>query len=88
MLCGLDLWFSPPREIAIVGSVDSPVARTALAGFEPRTVVAVGRSGEVPLLEGKELVDGKPAIYLCERFACRAPITDAAAFATLTTTPG
>jgi len=29
-------------------------------------------------LAGKGLVDGKPAVYLCERFACGAPITDPA----------
>jgi len=81
MLCGLELWLSPPREIAIVGSVSSPVARAALAGFDPRAVVAVGSTDEVPLLEGKELVDGKPAVYICERFACQAPITDPAALA-------
>ncbi|MGH3134457.1 MAG: thioredoxin domain-containing protein [Gaiellaceae bacterium] len=80
-LCGLDLWFGPPREIAIVGPVGSPVARAALAGFEPRTVVAVGPSDEVPLLAGKGFVDGKPAVYVCERFACRAPVTDPAALA-------
>jgi uncharacterized protein YyaL (SSP411 family) len=32
----------------------------------------------VPLLEGKELVDGKPAVYVCERFVCERPITSAA----------
>jgi uncharacterized protein YyaL (SSP411 family) len=74
-LCGLHLWFSPPREIAIAGPADSPVARAALAPFQPDTVVAVGPSDEVPLLAGKGLVDGAPAVYLCERFACQAPIT-------------
>jgi len=86
MLCGLDLWFSPPREIAIVGAVDSPVARAALAGFEPRTVVAVGPGEGVPLLEGKALVDGKPAVYVCERFVCQRPFTDAADLGVLTST--
>jgi len=75
-LCGLDLWFSPPREIAIVGAVDSPVARAALAPFQPRTVVAAGPSEEVPLLAGKKLVDGRPAVYVCERFACKTPVTE------------
>jgi hypothetical protein len=77
-LCGLDLHLSPPREIAIAGPVGSPVARAALAPFQPRTVVAVGPSEEIPLLAGKGLVDGKPAVYVCERFACRAPVTSVA----------
>jgi uncharacterized protein len=76
MLCGLDLWLSPPREIAIVGPVDAPVARAALASFDPRAVVAVGPSDEVPLLDGKGLVGGKPAVYVCERFVCKAPVTE------------
>jgi uncharacterized protein len=77
-LCALDLWLAPPREIAIVGAVESPVARAALAPFVPTTVVAVGPADGVPLLEGKALVEGRPAVYLCERFACQAPVTDAA----------
>ena len=78
-LCALDLHLSPPRELAIVGPVDSEVARAAL-----RAVAAEhGRRGraaddEVPLLAGKTLVDGKPAVYVCERFACRRPVTDPA----------
>ena len=75
-LCALDLWLAPPREIAIAGSVDSPVARSALAPFAPNTVVAVGPADGVPLLAGKGLVGGKPAVYVCERFACRAPVTE------------
>jgi uncharacterized protein YyaL (SSP411 family) len=75
-LCALDLHLSLPRELAVVGPVDSPVARAALQPFQPNAVVAVGPAGGVPLLEGKGLVDGKPAVYVCERFACRAPVTD------------
>ena len=77
-LCALDLWLSPPREIAIVGPAESAVARAALAPFAPNTVAAFGPADGVPLLEGKALVDGKPAVYVCERFACQAPVTDPA----------
>jgi uncharacterized protein YyaL (SSP411 family) len=76
MLCGIDLWLSAPRELAIVGDVEAPVARRALEPFQPQTVVAVGPSADVPLLAGKGLVDGRPAVYVCERFVCRAPVTE------------
>jgi hypothetical protein len=78
-LCALDLHFSPPREIAVVGSPDDAVARAALAGYDPNAVVAFGPSDDVPLLQGKGPVDDKPAVYVCERFACQAPVTDPAA---------
>jgi len=77
-LCGLDLWLSPPREIAIAGEVGAPVARAALAPFRPNAVAAVGPSEEVPLLAGKGLVEGRTAVYVCERFVCQAPVTDPA----------
>ena len=75
-LCALDLHLSPPRELAIVGGPDANVARAALRAFDPNTVVVFGPADDVPLLVGKTLVDGKPAVYVCERFACRAPATD------------
>ena len=77
-LCTLDLHLALPRELAIVGDVRAPVARAALEPFAPSTVVAVGPSDEVPLLAGKALVDGSTAVYVCERFACRAPVTQPA----------
>jgi len=78
-LCALDLHFSPPREIAVIGPTDAEVARAALAPFEPNAVIAFGPSEEVPLLQGKGFVDGHPAVYVCENFACQAPVVEAAA---------
>ena len=77
-LCALDLHLSAPRELAILGGPDSEVAGAALRGFDPNAVVAFGPADDVPLLEGKTLVEGKPAVYVCERFACQAPATDPA----------
>ncbi|MGE5689483.1 MAG: thioredoxin domain-containing protein [Pseudomonadota bacterium] len=80
-LVGLHLHLTPSRELAVVGPVASEIARSALAPWAPTTVVAVGPAEDVPLLAGKGLVDGRPAVYVCERFACRAPETDPQAFA-------
>ena len=78
LLCALDLHFSPPREIAVLGKSDE-LRGAALAGFQPTTVFAFAEepTDRIPLLAGKTLVDGKPAVYVCESFACQAPVTDA-----------
>jgi len=84
-LCALDMLLSPPQEIAIVGPHGDPATRelaaAAMAGFHPNAVYGFGTGeGDVderlPLLAGKTLVEGRPAVYICERFACRAPLTD------------
>ena len=77
LLGALDLYLSSPRELAIIGPATAEVARVALEPFEPNTVVAFGPADDVPLLSGKGYVDGRPAVYRCEHFACRAPLTDA-----------
>jgi uncharacterized protein len=75
-LCALDLYLAPPRELAIIGSPEDAVAQRALADYDPNAVVAFGPDDEIPLLAGKTRVDGRPALYVCERFACQAPVVD------------
>jgi uncharacterized protein len=81
-LAALDLYLSPPRELALIAGPDDEIARAALAGWDPHAVVAFGPDEEVPLLAGKTRVDERPTLYECERFACRAPVTDAHAILT------
>jgi len=75
-LCALDLHFSPPRELAIIGSPTDAIARAALEPWQPNSVVAFGPAESVPLLADRTTVDGRPAVYLCENFVCRAPVTE------------
>jgi uncharacterized protein len=39
-------------------------------------VLAGGAADGVPLLEGREPVEGQPAAYVCEHFACQRPVTE------------
>jgi len=87
LLCALDHHFAAPRELALVGPagdrVTEELRRAALAPFAPDTAFAFASGPgdpaleRIPLLAGKGLVDGGPAAYVCEGFACRAPVTDA-----------
>ncbi|MFC4534300.1 thioredoxin domain-containing protein [Sphaerisporangium dianthi] len=67
-----------PVEVAITGALDDPrtiaLHRTALMAGTPGTVIALGDGG-VPLMEGRGLVGGRPAAYVCRHFTCRAPVT-------------
>jgi uncharacterized protein YyaL (SSP411 family) len=74
-----------PREIAIVGPPDDlrTLALRAVVDrrFAPWDIVVIGdpadpRCADVPLLAGRDLVDGAPAAYVCERMACRTPLVD------------
>jgi uncharacterized protein YyaL (SSP411 family) len=67
---------APHRELAIAGQFDAPVALAAVASAAPTDVIAFGPADGVPLLAGRNTVGGLTAVYVCERFSCRSPVTD------------
>jgi uncharacterized protein YyaL (SSP411 family) len=83
-LQALSYALSEPRQIAIIGPPDAERARALLgearAGFRPHQVVAYGVAGQdapaVPLLEDRDLVDGKPAAYVCRGFVCQTRVIE------------
>jgi uncharacterized protein YyaL (SSP411 family) len=77
LLQALDFHLSAVQEVALVGDDLRPLERVVRGAFRPHLVLA-GSSGQangVPLLEGRSPVDGRPAAYVCEHFACKAPVT-------------
>ncbi|HEY1522008.1 MAG TPA: thioredoxin domain-containing protein [Solirubrobacteraceae bacterium] len=80
LLRAADFHLASVREVAIVGEADE--AQTLLdvvrERYRPHVVLAGGAEDGVPLLAGRKTVAGQPAAYVCEHFACQAPVTSAA----------
>ena len=83
LLQAIDFHLARVREVALVGDDVRPLERVVRERFRPHLVLAGGERDGVPLLEGREPVDGRPAAYVCERFACRRPVTEPAELAAL-----
>ncbi len=77
LLRALDFHLSPVKEVALVGDDVSELAATVRSAFRPHLVLAAGPEGseEPPLLRERPLVDGAAAAYVCEGFACLAPVS-------------
>ena len=86
LLGAADFYLGPVKEIAVVGDPESGETRRLLevvhGRFLPNKVVAIldpnaaDGAGDLPLLEGKTLVKGRPAAYVCENYTCKAPVTE------------
>lgn len=83
-LNALDFSLSPVKEVALLGELDSPEAKTLLDviwdTYRPDCVLAASpfppEAGAPPLLANRPLLEGKPTAYLCRQFTCQAPTTD------------
>jgi uncharacterized protein YyaL (SSP411 family) len=83
LLAALEFLLATPTEVAIAGDPDAPDTQALLAvvngAYLPSVVTAVTRPGAmeagVALLEGRAMVDGRAAAYVCHHFACRRPVT-------------
>ena len=76
LLQAMAFHLGPPKEVALVGDDVGPLLRVVRSAYRPGIVVAGGAPDGVPLLKGREPVDGRAAAYVCEGFACRSPVTE------------
>ena len=91
LLRAMDFHFASVKEVALVaptraGGDGGDAAADAVAdlaavvrsAFRPHLVLAGGPEGtERPeLMRERSAVDGRPAAYVCENFACQRPVTE------------
>jgi uncharacterized protein YyaL (SSP411 family) len=87
LLRGLDFHFASVKEVALVGPAGGDglgeLAAVVRSDFRPHVVLAGGPEGtERPeLMLERSAVEGRPAAYVCENFACRQPVTKPEALA-------
>ncbi|MPZ22785.1 MAG: DUF255 domain-containing protein [Dehalococcoidia bacterium] len=89
LFCALDFYLGRKQELALIA--DQGDAADALLGvvygaYRPYLVVAGGRPDPelarlTPLLEARGTVDERPTAYVCENYACQAPVTEPAELA-------
>jgi uncharacterized protein YyaL (SSP411 family) len=76
LLQAMDFHLSPVKEVALVGDDLQALERVVRGEFRPHLVLAGGVPDGVPLLRDRTPVNGRPAAYVCEHFACQAPVTE------------
>jgi hypothetical protein len=94
MLSAAEMQLGPLPEIAIVGDPREGATAAAVADLRcrylPNRVLACRKPGDqgssphlAPLFHGKTLAGEEPTVYVCENFACQAPVTGRAAVSAL-----
>jgi uncharacterized protein YyaL (SSP411 family) len=89
-LTAIDFSLADVVEVAIAGDLaETPTQRlldVVRVGYQPNQVVAVSgdpAASAVPLLGGRFALDRRPTAFVCRNFACRQPVTEPEALATL-----
>jgi len=89
MIAAIDYRLRAPREIVLLGPAGSDDIRGPLRAlwreFRPHDLIVAADpqggdlqqlSSDLPLLEGKQVLDDAPTYYVCESYACKAPTGD------------
>jgi len=85
-LCALDFYLSEPKQIAVIGSIDHPLAseliHTICTTWLPNKVVAALDPNDptyvsgLTLFNNRTMLDNQPTVYVCRRYSCQRPVND------------
>ncbi len=82
-----EFYGNPVRQVVIAGDAESDDTRALLATarrrYMPDGIIAwfdpessIDTKSDLPLFEGRTLIDGRPSAYVCFDYVCNLPITD------------
>ena len=77
-LSALEFYLSEKKEIVIIGSKDDGITKRVFERYLPNAVIVISNEpseSDLPLLQNRGPVDGKPAAYVCENYVCARPVT-------------
>jgi uncharacterized protein YyaL (SSP411 family) len=85
LLRALDFQLAPTKEVALIGEDLGGLAGLVRSRYRPHLVLAGSPEGSdvPPLVADRPSIGDKPTAYVCQNFACQAPVTDAARLADL-----
>lgn len=84
-MCAFMYYVAGGKEVVVSGHKNNKEVESLInkinTSYDPFTVVILNDGDDTlkeiaPITADKGLVDGKPAVYICENFACQKPITD------------
>ena len=73
-----DYFLNGPKEIVLAAETNNdPLMNIVKQTYLPCKILASSSTEmDLPILEGKEMVDGQSTIYICKNYTCKEPITD------------
>jgi len=82
-LCTADFALTPTREIAILGTPNTPefeaLTEVLWEAYRPHVVAALSNfppgASAPSLLNGRPLIEQKASAYVCQNFVCKTPVT-------------
>ena len=84
-LGALDSYLSPTKEIAVIGARGDTATESLVSevyrNFLPNRVFLGKNHGDsvvagVPLLDDREMIEGRPTAYVCQSYVCKLPATE------------
>ncbi len=80
-LSAIDFYLSAVKEIVVIGDRGNELEKELWRTYDPNKVVIPvddpnDHESQLKILSGKKKIDGKATAFICEKFACKKPVTE------------